>query len=320
MKKIKLKKSIKRIIIILIVVGLFLSISIYSGIKIYKQKQYEKTNEYKLITLGYSENDTKEILKLFKEKEINYLLNTDTNSIYLEIAKQKYFIYDYFYDYLEYLKTSKKELSEVIEKVNTKTNKEYYSDLEATDISKKELLLVNKYHYLDKDYEPENLVTIPTTYAWGSYGSQKVTKSTYDAFLNMWKASHEKGFYLMVSSSYRTYEKQLSVYEEYRKTQGIDYADVIAARPGHSEHQTGYSLDIFEKGYTQKTFQDSDSYQWLQNNAYKYGFIERYPSDKEEITGYTFESWHYRYIGIEPATYIHDNHITFDEYYAYFVN
>ena len=180
-------------------------------------------------------------------------------------------------------------------------------------------MLINKYYYLDENYVPENLVSIPTTYAWGTYGSQQVTKVTYDAFLNMWKASHENGFYLMVSSSYRTYQKQQSVYDEYKKIQGIDYADSIAARPGFSEHQTGYCLDIFEKGFTQKTFQDSESYHWLQENAYKYGFIERYPIDKKDITGYSFESWHYRYVGVEVATYIHDNHITFDEYYAYFV-
>lgn len=319
MKKLKIKKSVKKIFIVLIVFSLFLSIGIYSAIKIHKQKEYEKTNEYKLITLGYSENDTDKILNTFKEKEIEYILNNDVSNIYLNLTKEKYFIYDKFYDYIDYLHTSNKVLTEVIERVNTNTNKEYYTTTYSTDISKKELMLVNKYYYLDENYEPDNLVTISTTYAWGDAGSQKVTQDTYDAFINMWNASHEQGFYLMVSSSYRTYQKQQAVYDDYRKKQGQDYADSIAARPGHSEHQTGYSLDIFEKGYSQKTFQDSESYAWLQNNAYKYGFIERYTKDKEEITGYSFESWHYRYVGVEAATYIHDNHITFDEYYAYFV-
>jgi len=180
-------------------------------------------------------------------------------------------------------------------------------------------MLVNKYNYLDKSYEPENLVTIPTTYSWGEYGKQKVTKETYDAFLNLWKASNSQGYYLMISSSYRNYDKQEAVYNEYKDTYGTEYADSIAARPGYSEHQTGYVIDMFEKGTTQKTFHETDSYKWLLDNAHKYGFILRYPEDKEEITGYSFESWHYRYVGKEIATYIYENNITFDEYYAYFV-
>ena len=322
MKKLKLKKSIKRIIIFFVIVSLFLSIGIYSAIKIHKQKEYEKTYEYKLLQIGYDENEVSNILKIFQDKEIDYLLDNKKDNIYLELTNEKYFIYDNFYDYINYIKKNTKNINtlrNVIEIVNTKTDKEFYTNTTKTDINKKELMLVNKYNYLDKTYEPENLVVISTTYAWGEKGSQKVTQSTYDAYMNLWQASHEQGFYLMVSSSYRTYEEQEEVYERYRKNQGIDYADSIAARPGFSEHQTGYSLDIFEKGYTQKTFKDSESYAWLQNNAYKYGFIERYPEDKEAITGYGFESWHYRYVGVEAATYIHNNQITFDEYYSYYV-
>ena len=66
-------------------------------------------------------------------------------------------------------------------------------------------------------------------------------------------------------------------------------------------------------------FEESDAFKWLQDNAYKYGFILRYPKDLEYLTGYNYESWHYRYVGIEAATYIHENNITYDEYYAYFI-
>jgi len=180
-------------------------------------------------------------------------------------------------------------------------------------------MLVNKYNYLDATYTPDNLVSIPTTYAWGEAGSQKVTEDTYNAFLNLWKASNEQGYYLMVSSTYRTYDKQQKVYDEYKNSKGTDYADSIAARPGYSEHQTGYTIDMFEKGTTQKDFHNTESYNWLINNAHLYGFILRYPEDKEDITGYSFESWHYRYVGVEAATYIYQNKITFDEYYEYYL-
>ena len=107
-------------------------------------------------------------------------------------------------------------------------------------------MLVNKYYYLSENYVPDDLITISTQYAWGENGSQKVNKDTYDAFIKMWNESYSNGFYLMVSSSYRAYSKQKSVYDDYKKQYGEDYADEIAAHPGFSEHQTGYSIDIFE--------------------------------------------------------------------------
>ena len=281
----------------------------------------KKSYEYKLLNIGYTETEIDIILEKFKEKEINYFLENEKNDNYLSLLEEKYFIYDKFYDYLEYAQNNlDKSLTNVVEIVNTNTNREYYTETVQTNISKKELMLVNKYYYLDNTYEPESLVSIPTTYAWGEPGYHKVTKETYDAFLNLWEASNEQGYYLMISSSYRTYDKQQEVYDDYKESRGTEYADSIAARPGYSEHQTGYTIDMFEKGTTQKTFHTTESYDWLINNAHKYGFILRYPEDKEDITGYSFESWHYRYVGIDVATYIYENKITFDEYYAYFLN
>ena len=320
MKRLKLRKKARNTLLISIIIIIFLSIGLHSAIKIHKQKEYEKTYEYKLTNVGYSLDDTKIILDKLKDKEINYLLENDKSDLYLNIIKEKYFIYDNFYNYINYYNKNKdKDLRSIVEIINTNRDKEYYTETYDTDISKCYLLITNKYYHLNENYIPANLVSFSTTYAWGDKGSKQVTQDTYDAYMNMWKASHENGYYLMVSSAYRDYNKQVSVYDEYKTKSGEKYADSIAARPGYSEHQTGYALDIFEKGYTQKTFETSDSYKWLQDNAHKFGFIERYPKDKENITGFTYESWHYRYVGVEAATYIHDNHITFDEYYAYFV-
>jgi len=322
MKKLKIKKNVKKIFFILVVLGIFLSMGIYSTIKIYKQKQYEKTYEYKLLQIGYTEEETDIIIEKYKNKEIDYILTTDLNKNYIEILNDKFFIYDFFYEYLAYLQNNlDKPIRSVIEIINTNRDNEYYTNTEKTDISKKELMLVNKYYSLDKEYEPDNLVTISTTYSWGTYGSQKVTEETFDAYMDMWKDANEAGFYLMVSSSYRTYDRQEAVYNDYKKSRGTEFADSIAARPGFSEHQSGYTLDIFEKSSSnQQTFYTSEAYLWLKDNAHKYGFILRYPEDKENITGYSFESWHYRYVGIDVANYIYENNITYDEYYAYFIN
>ena len=320
MAKLKVKKNVKKLFVIVCIISILIGYGTYSLIKIYKQKQYEKTYEYKLINIGYTKDESTTLIDKYKNKELDYILTTDKNNYYIDLIKEKYFIYDLFYEYLEYLNEGEKTTPrDIIEIVNTNTDEEYYSETIETDISKKELMLVNKYYQLDESYQPETLVTIPTTYAYGEAGSKKVTEDTYNAFIKLWEASNNEGYYLMVSSSYRDFDHQQRVYDEYEESRGKDYADTIAARAGHSEHQTGYTIDMFQIGTTQSTFHTTESYNWLINNAHKYGFILRYPEDKEEITGYNFESWHYRYVGIDAATYIYENNITFDEYYAYFV-
>ena len=124
---------------------------------------------------------------------------------------------------------------------------------------------------------------------------------------------------IRIISAYRSYDYQESLYERYLKTDKQEIVDTYSARPGFSEHHTGLAIDVdneklgFDKFYLTKEFN------WMQNNAYKYGFILRYPKDKEYLTGYSYESWHYRYVGLEIAKYIQENNITFDEYYAYYL-
>ena len=322
MKRLKLKSNVKKygiIAITSIAVIIFISIGIYSYINIKNQKELEKTPEYKLSEIGYSEDDIKVLTKFYKDKELNFFLENKKNDDYIGIISEKHFIKDYFNDYLDYLKEARDtNYALAVEKVNTKTNKEYYTNPEVTDTSKNELMLVNKYYYLPDDYTPE-LVTIPLAYSFGELGSQKCTQDTYDAYLRLWSAAKEAGFYLMVNSSYRTRQKQEEIYNQYKNIQGTEYADDYAARPGYSEHETGYAINVTMNGYTDKTFKDTDAYPWLKDNAYKYGFILRYPEGKEEITGFDAEAGHLRYIGEEASTYIYENNITFDEYYAYFV-
>ena len=89
---------------------------------------------------------------------------------------------------------------------------------------------------------------------------------------------------------------------------------------GASEYQTVLTLDIFSKDNSNKnTFKDTEVFKWLKDNSYKFGFILRYPEDKVNVTGYGYESWHYRYVGKKIAKYIYENNITFEEYYAYYI-
>ena len=132
-------------------------------------------------------------------------------------------------------------------------------------------------------------------------------------------AAKNDGISLWNVSGYRSYNTQQSLYNNYKARDGQTKADTYSARPGSSEHQTGLATDICTAS-SAAHFENTDKYKWLINNSYKYGFILRYPEGKTYITGYKFEPWHYRYVGVEAATYIHNNNITFEEYHAYFVS
>ena len=316
-RKLKLKKQayfILAIPVIIIVIVLL-------GINYYNDYKYKQTNEYKLIEHGYTMDDTKYLLEHLNDDKISNLLSRDKDDNIIALLKEKYFLWKNLDKYLEYYKkNSDKSLKDIISIINVHSNNKWYQVKYETDISKNELMLVNKFYELNKDYSPDNLENISLKYSYGNYGDNKLISYAYDEFINMHADALENGYYLIVNSSYRDYQDQDEIYSYRKKTQGERKADETAARPGHSEHQTGLVVDITSKGAPiDVDFSESDDYKWLQNNAYKYGFIQRYPKGKTYITGYEPESWHYRYVGKDAAKIIHDEDITFDEYYAYYI-
>ena len=108
----------------------------------------------------------------------------------------------------------------------------------------------------------------------------------------------------------------MNLYDNYVATDGKEAADTYSARAGYSEHQTGLAVDIYNKVLPYTSFEETEEFTWMQENAYKYGFILRFPKDKTNITGYQYESWHYRYVGKEVAKEIHENNLTLEEYLA----
>ena len=308
-KKVRLKKKpiIILIIVILIIVGIIVLINYIN---------YLNSNGYKLKKLGYNEDDVAYILKL-KEDDITKILSLEYDEKIIKLYKQKYFLSKNLDKYLNYSKENNDvDLKKVVALVNTNAYKEFYQDPVKTDISKEELMLVNKFHYLDDKYSPKDIVNVPIQYAYEGHSIKKVT---YDNYLNMWNQAKQDGHTLIINSSYRSYKDQKETYNYYKNIKGEEYADGIAAREGFSEHQTGYAIDIITYNTSGDDFDKTDTFKWLQQNAYKYGFILRYPKDKEDITGYAYESWHYRYVGVDAATTIHNEDITFDEYYAYYI-
>ena len=307
-RKLKTKNIIKLSVIICLLIIVIVGINTI---------KYKNSDKYKLKEIGYNNNQIREILNLEKEYK-KKVLSTDYNEFLLALFKEEYFKFDNVDRYLDYHKKDEKETPKnVVAITNVGSDYERYTNTNETDAHKDILMLVNKYNYLSKNYKPEKIVDVKN---WYCYGEAQLREDVYDAFITMFNAAKKEDITLIINSGYRDYEDQDSTYQSFYESYGEDEADKIAARPGFSEHQTGLSLDLTSYDETENNvFENTNDFKWLQDNAYKYGFILRYPKGKEKITGYDYESWHYRYVGIEVATKIKNLGITFDEYYEYFI-
>ena len=192
-------------------------------------------------------------------------------------------------------------------------DKEPYEDMKKATNLNNINILVNKHNYLTEDYVPENLENINSSYA---LSNMKMVSEAKNAFENLSKDAAKQNLKVIAMSTYRSYEYQVDLYNRYVKTDGKEAAVTYSGRPGNSEHQTGLAVDVYNVKETYTNFEKTKEYTWMQDNAYKYGFILRFPKDKENETGYEFESWHYRYVGLEAAKYIKEHNISFEEYYA----
>jgi len=321
----KLKTGVKVFFVILVLVCL----GAYFGITKYQEYLYTKTNEYALLNLGYTEEETKLIEEKLNEEEQKKIIELGYDEFIPNFLNTKYFMFKNLEGYLDQVITKDEDFfkyhgtegydyEKIVSLVNVHRNINYYEADLKTDFSKGYGILANKYYNLGEDYEPDDLVNVDIKYYYGE--PKKIRSEAYDAFIEMWNAAYEDGIYLILISGYRSAAHQKEVYDAYQADKGTKYADSIAARTGYSEHQTGLALDIYSKECTsQAKFHESKSYEWLINNSYKFGFILRYPKDKQNITGYNYESWHYRYLGKDLAKKVYDSGLTFDEYYAYYM-
>lgn len=201
---------------------------------------------------------------------------------------------------------------DIVTRVNLNLDKPFYSDTKRIEKQDDIYALVNKYNYVDTTYVPSNLKTLFNN------SNIKMVNVAADAYEELCKAAKADGITFVGTTAYRDAGWQKSLYDNYVNRDGKDAADRYSARPGYSEHQLGYSVDLNDPNYSAKRLSPSD-YEWLKNNSYKYGFIIRYPENTEDITGYEEEDWHIRYVGNEVAKKIHDLNITFDEYYDLYI-
>ena len=232
--------------------------------------------------------------------------------------KIDYFNMDYLDRYIAYQeKKPKLSIEDIITQVNIGLDNDYYTNTKETPYLNTNYILSNKYLYMPEDYIPKDLEAINSAYVAKS--NMKLVKEAKEQFESLAKAAKNDGYTIRAMSSYRSYDYQVNLYNNYVKQDGKKEADTYSARPGFSEHQTGLVVDVDNAKASYTDFESTKEFNWMQDNAHKYGFILRYPKDKVDITGYTYESWHYRYVGIEIATYIHEHNLTLDEYYVRFI-
>ena len=273
---------------------------------------------------NYINDNLKQYLDIYQNNRdieaIIYIVNNNIEHEYsdklVSLIHSDYFILNRLDRYMKYDKSTDANI--IVRDVNSNIDFDFYTNVTTTDTSKGKLMLVNKYYSLDDSYSVEDLVKVDNLYA--NLDGNMLNNEAYGALINMINAADNEGYNIRLNYSYRDYATQESVYNDYKKNRGQEYADAYAARPGHSEHQTGYAIDIgVQSRYATGSFKNSKEYTWMKDNSYKYGYILRYPEGMDNITGYSFEAWHYRYVGVDVATYIYEHNITFDEYYAYFI-
>ena len=176
-------------------------------------------------------------------------------------------------------------------------------------------MLVNKTNRLQSDFTPLDLILTDSKYKDEIY----LCKEVFEAFKRMRDdAFLEEGYKIDIMSGYRDYKYQEKLYNNLIYEKGLNYALTRIAPAGGSEHQTGLALDFCvyfdNRCYIEDDILELMATKWVHDNCYKYGFILRYPFDKEEVTGYSYEPWHLRYVGNSLSKYLYDNNLTLDEY------
>ena len=195
-------------------------------------------------------------------------------------------------------KYSMRDGEQLIKKTSTNMNLTKYNGAYYVD----GVMIVNKSYPLDNTYQPvDPYKEITSDYL---YGADYLDKTVMEKFLSMKEDAESAGYELKISSGYRSYKVQVDLYNNYAARDGDIAADTYSARAGYSEHQSGLCFDL---NGTNANFLETDTGKWVNEHAANYGFILRFPKDKESETGYNYEAWHFRYLGVELAKKLYNN-------------
>lgn len=286
----------------------------YSLIEYQKQDNLIK-NINSLLGKGYSNKDISIILSHGDDAEVSRFSKRKRIKYLEEFYQYPYAKLDNYDRYVAYSDETGEDEKITVIHVNLNMDKEEYVDIERIDKFGFDML-VNKYHSVDSNFVPDNLVDISKVYTGGE--KYQANGTAVAALVKMFDDAKRDGLEMEINSAYRSYNEQIEIAEFYRKWYGDNYVNNYVAKPGHSEHQTGLAFDIGSA--TVESFSSSKEYTWMQENAHKYGFIRRFYKNAESLTGFRSEPWHYRYVGKEIASYIFEHNITFEEYYVMFLD
>ena len=283
-------------------------------------KKYSKTLDIAIFDEYFQSSYLKEYEQIeYVETEnfinlVNILLDRkystkDIGNIIKEYTKCPNFSKYNFERYLTYKENNNNlDYQTVVTRVNIKLDKEFYTDTEPVKNPDSLYVVVNKFNYLDSSFVPKNLKPLFNN------SNATMVQEAADAYQELVEAAKKDGITLVATTAYRSYSFQSYLYNSYKEKDGQQAADTYSARPGFSEHQTGLAADLNDPNYSARRLSPSD-YEWLKNNADKYGFIIRFPEGTDNITGYQEEDWHIRYLGKETAKKVKDSGLTLDEYY-----
>ncbi len=372
-KKLKMKKSFKRLLFLVIIVGIIIFVPIHlneanitqltdinysreaskaiisKGMMddvlslgfnevlndVIADDEYDAENYTLYLDLEYSNvDDLANNINLlneldYKSVEISYILASGTNEEIKEFIKLgnqrdvddflkfEYSLVANYERYVDYKIKTRNSDYEVVLQVNLGLDKPHYENSVIND-SFSETMLVNKYNGVSSEYEPVKLEMVPAEYGYDDRYEYYLSKGALNGFMSMSDAASEEGLSLLVGLGYRSYEEQQQIYDDTLLKYGEENVDKYAVRAGHSEHQTGLAVDIMTRSGV--AFAGTDELEWLIDNAHLYGFIYRYPESGEDMTGYNNETRHFRYVGIETATFIKENNLVFDVYYMLYVD
>lgn len=259
---------------------------------------------------AYTDEEIALIMKVFSEDEIDL---TKRDDFLVEVIKFNFFDKSKYKRYLEYYNQNPNlDYEDVLVHVNINIDQPFYSNIYEYENVEEKLptILVNKYNKLPENYIPKDLIYPGEV--------RSISKMIKEPLEEMFKAGKKAGFDFSVRSGYRSYETQKNAYEYYKNRDGKEKADTYSARPGHSEHQLGLAVDILTVDYQKldAEFGETEGAKWLATNAHKYGFILRYPKGKEHITGFSYEPWHFRYVGEDLAHVLYQNDWILEEYFG----
>ncbi len=286
----------------------------YSKIKYQNQKNIIK-NINTLIDKGYSNSNISLILAHGNDEDVSEFAKKDKIKYLEEFYSLSYAKLKYYDRYVKYSNETGEDEETTVLFVNLSMDTDDYVD--PVNVSSFSInMLVNKHYKVSEDFVPDDLIKFDKKYCNGEV--QEGNREAVVAFKNMYEAAKKEGLGLVINSSYRSYQDQENICNTFKDLYGEGYVTKYVALPGFSEHQTGLAFDIGST--TSKVFVESKEYEWMKENAYKYGFILRFTKANAYITGFKSEPWHYRYVGKKVAKYIYDNNISLEEYYAEFLD